>query len=106
VAVFERVIRRMEEELRRDPGSAVANYWLPVAARGAGDVERAWDAAVAGWVRSTLTPESSETLRTDLDRLVTTALIPERVKIRPVREQPELLTTLRSEWDLVKSQWK
>ena len=77
-----------------------------MAARGAGDVERAWDAAVAGWVRSTLNPASSETLRTDLDRLVTTALIPERVKTRPVREQPELLASLRSEWDLVKQQWK
>ena len=38
---------RMEEELRRDPGSAPANYWLAVAARAAGDLDAAWDAAVA-----------------------------------------------------------
>jgi hypothetical protein len=105
-AVYERIIRRMEDELRRDPGCAAANYWLAVGARGAGDMERAWDAAVAGWVRSTLKPESSPDLRTDLDRLVTTALIPERVRTRPAREQPELLASLRSEWDLVKQQWK
>jgi hypothetical protein len=104
--VFERITRRMEEELRRDPGSAIANYWLAVAARGAGDLERAWDAAVAGWVRSTLKPESSPALRTDLDRLVMQALIPERVRTRPAREQPELLASLRSEWDLLKQQWK
>jgi hypothetical protein len=96
----------MEDELRRDPGDATANYWLAVASRGAGDLERAWDAAVAGWVRSTLKPESSPALRTDLDRLVTQALIPERVRTRPAREQPELLASLRSEWDLLKQQWK
>jgi hypothetical protein len=104
--VFERMARRMEDELRRDPGNATANYWLAVAARGSGDLEGAWDAAVAGWVRSTLKPESSPALRTDLDRLVTQALIPERVRTRPAREQPELLASLRSEWDLLKQQWK
>jgi hypothetical protein len=104
--VFDRIGARMEEELRQDPASAVANYWLAVSARGAGDVERAWDAAVAGWVRSTLKPDSSATLRADLDRLVTQALIPERVRSRPTREQPESLNALRAEWELVKEQWK
>ena len=104
--VFERIGERMETELRADPANTVANYWLAVAARGIGDVERAWDAAVAGWVRSTLKPESAETLRTDLDRLVTQALIPERAQARPGREQPESLAALRAEWDLVKQQWK
>src|SRR4051812_86812 len=41
-AVYERIGPRMEEELRRDPSSRVANYWLAAAARGAGDVDRAW----------------------------------------------------------------
>jgi hypothetical protein len=104
--IYERIAQKMEEELRRDPGNAVANYWLAVAARGQGDVDGAWDAAVAAWVRSTLSPESSEALRTDLDRLVTQALIPERARVRPAREQPELVATLRAEWDLVKQQWK
>jgi hypothetical protein len=104
--VFERVGERMEMELREDPANAVANYWLAVAARGLGDVDRAWDAAVAAWVRSTLKPESAESLRTDLDRLVTQALIPERARARAGREQPESLAALRAEWDLFKQQWK
>lgn len=106
VPVFERIGRRMEEELRREPANAVANYWLAVAARGMGDADRAWDLAVAAWVRSALTPESSAALRTDLDRLVSQALIPERVRNRPTREQPDALVALSAEWDLVKSQWK
>jgi hypothetical protein len=104
--VFERIGERMEGELRQDPANAVANYWLAVAARGEGDVDRAWDAAVAGWVRSTLQPESSDALRTDLDRLVVQALIPERVRAQPAREQADLQASLRAEWDLVKQQWK
>lgn len=104
--VNDRVMARMEEELRGDPGNAPANYWLAVAARGAGDLDRAWSAAVAGWVRSTLRPESTPTLRADLDRLVTEILIPERARTWPSREQPEALTTLRAEWESIKSQWR
>ena len=104
--VFERIADVMEAELRQDPANTVANYWLAVAARGVGDVDRAWNAAIAAWVRSTLKPEAAETLRTDLDRLVTQALIPERARARPAREQPESLAALRAEWDLVKQQWK
>ena len=104
--VFERVIARMEEELRSDPGSAPANYWLAAAARGAGDVDRAWDAAVAGWVRAGLTPHGAGKLREDLDRLVTQALIVERARARPAPEQQDAMTGLRGEWELVKSQWK
>jgi hypothetical protein len=104
--VFDRIARRMDAELHREPANAVANYWLAASARGAGDVEGAWDAAVAAWVRSALDPDSAEALRADLDRLVTQALIPERVRTRPTREQPESLAALRAEWDLVKQQWK
>ena len=105
-AIFSRMADRMEEELRADPASAVANYWLAVAARGQGDLDRAWDAAIAGWVRSTLTPESTTALRADLDRLVAQALIPERARTRPVREQQEATTAFRAEWEQVKEHWK
>lgn len=105
-AVFERIADRMEEELRRDPGSAPANYWLAAAARGMGDIDRAWDAAVAAWVRSRLSPGSADMLRTDVDRLVTQALIAERARVRPAREQADAAKTLAAEWDLVKQQWK
>lgn len=104
--VYDRIIDRMGAEVRRDPGNAAANYWLAVAARGAGDLDRAWDAAVAAWVRAGLSPATSDSLRTDIDRLVTQALVPERARARPAREQPDALTALRAEWDLVKQQWK
>jgi len=103
---FDRITSRMEEELRRDPGCAPANYWLAVSARGSGDVDRAWNAAVAGWVRAFLVPETTASLRADLDRLVTQALIPERVLARPLSEQPDAQALLSAEWDLVKEQWK
>ena len=104
--VFERIGARMEEELRQDPGSSVANYWLAVAARGAGDVDAAWSASVAAWVRSTLSPETTEQLRADLDRLVMQALIPERSRVLVARDPQEAVSALRAEWELVKQQWK
>jgi hypothetical protein len=99
--VFERIVSRMEDELRTDPGSAPASYWLAVATRGAGDLERSWDAAVAGWVRASLDRETATSVRADLDRLVTQALIPERARQRPAGAAE----ALRGEWDLVKTQW-
>ena len=103
--LLERVIDRMDEELRQDPGSAAANYWLAVAARGTGDVERAWHAAVAGWIRARLSPVTAAALRADLDRLVTDALILERARTRPASEQEDAEAALRVEWETVKSQW-
>jgi hypothetical protein len=104
--LYERIASRMEEELRLDPGNAAGNYWLAAAARGAGDVDRAWDAAIAAWVRASLAPVTASLLRADLDRLVTEALIPDRVRSKPVREQQDATTLMRAEWDLVKQQWK
>lgn len=105
-ALFSRIMARMEEELRASPGSAVANYWLAVSVRGTGDLDRAWDAAVAGWVRSTLAPATTDILRADLDRFVTEGLIPERVRTRPAREQEDAAAALRAQWDAVKQDWK
>ena len=99
------IAARMEEELHRDPGSAPANYWRAVAARGAGDLDAAWDAAVAAWVRAAFGPAPSE-LRSDIDRLVTEALIPERARARPAREQADVADLLRNQWNLIKEQWK
>jgi len=103
-ALFLEIAERMEQELAVEPGSAVANYWLVAAARGQGDVDRAWDAAIAAWVSAALAPETSKTLRADLDRLVNEALIPERARTRPAREDPAV--ALRVEWERVKEEWK
>jgi hypothetical protein len=104
-ALLAHVTERMEIEVRIDPGSQPANYWLAVSARGAGDLDRAWHAAVAGWIRASLRPDSAKALRSDLDRLVTQALILERARARPPREQSDALTALRAEWDAIKNQW-
>jgi hypothetical protein len=90
----------MEDELRRDPGSAPANYWLAVAARASGDLDTAWDAAVAAWLRATLSAAPTQ-LRADIDRLMMEVLIPERARVR--RETAE---ALRSQWNLIKEDWK
>jgi hypothetical protein len=102
--VFQRIAARMEEELNQDPGNAPANYWLAVAARGSGDAERAWNLAVAAWIRAALAPATSQGLRADLDRLVTEAIIPERA--RTIRDVPDAPAALRTEWDLVKERWR
>jgi hypothetical protein len=104
--VYERILARMEEELRLDPFNPIANYWLAVAARGIGEPDRAWNAAIAAWVRSSVAPERSDSLREDLDRLVTQALVPERARLRPAHEQQEALTMLQAEWEMLKAQWK
>jgi hypothetical protein len=104
--VFERIASRMNEEIQRDPGSPVANYWLAVSARGAGDIDGAWNFAVAAWVRSTLSPDTTERLRDDLDRLVTQALIAERSRTLASREPQDAVAALKTEWELVKQQWK
>jgi hypothetical protein len=103
--LLEPVIARMEDELRDDPGNATANYWLAVAARGAGDTDRAWNAAIAAWVRAALQPSSMATLRSNIDRFATTVLIPERARTRPVREQQTALSELQAEWEQIKQQW-
>jgi hypothetical protein len=100
--VYERILRRMEEEVQIDAGNPTANYWLAVAARGSGDLDRAWHAAVAAWVRASFAPDRAARLREDLDQLVTQALISDRVRARPGREQPDALASLRAEWELVK----
>ena len=105
-SVYERIAERMERELREDPGNATANYWLTVAARGAGDLDRAWSAAIAAWVRSTLDRDQTDKLRADIDRLVSQALIPERARTRQTRDAQEAVDVLRAEWELVKQHWK
>lgn len=104
--VYQRIAERMDAELREDPASGVANYWQVVAARGVGDLDRAWSAAIAGWVRSTLNPMTQGQLRGDLDRVMEQALIPERARSSPSREGLDPVEMLRAEWALVKQNWK
>ncbi len=106
LALLEGVRARMEEELRQDPGSPAANYWLAAAARSAGDLERAWDAAVAAWVRAPLRAETAAVLRSDIDRFVTEVLVPERARAQGEQETTEAAAALLSDWNALKDQWQ
>ena len=99
------ITNRMADELHRDPGNAAANYWLAVAERSAGDLDAAWDAAVAAWVRAMLSP-GTEQLRSDIDRLVVQAVIPERARAHRARDQVDPTDTMRAQWEALKQQWK
>jgi len=102
--LYVRILVRMEQEGPRTPRSAVVPYWLAAAARGSGDLDRAWDAAIAGWIRATLAPDGGQALRADLDRLVSEAIIPERARrLAPADEDvPHFESDMRAEWDLTK----
>jgi hypothetical protein len=98
--VYQRVRDRMAVELAANPSSATAPYWAAAAARAQGDLQAAWDAAQAGWVRAPLTPDHGVALRNDLDQLVQKAIVPERA--RTLARPPE---TIRAEWEQFKEQW-
>jgi hypothetical protein len=99
-ALYQTVLTRMKEELGRRPASAIASYWAVAAARGQGDLQSAWDAAKAAWVRAPLAPDHGAELRGDIDRLVQRAIIPERA--RAVGQPTE---ALREEWEAFKEKW-
>jgi len=98
--VYQKMRGRLEEELALHPGSGAAAYWLAAAARAQGDLQAAWDAAMAGWVRAPLSPDRGAQLRGDLDRLVTSAIVPERAKV--LAQPPD---TIRSDWERFKERW-
>src|SRR6185295_6357192 len=98
--LYQRIRTRMEEEIATHPGSGTAAYWLSAAARAQGDLQAAWDAAQAGWVRASLISDHGAALRADLDRLVVQAIVPDRAKI--TAQPPD---TLRAEWERFKERW-
>lgn len=99
-AVYLKIRDRMRTELGRNPGSAVASYWLSAAASRQGDHQAAWDAALAAWVRTPLSPDGGILLRTDLDKLVQRMIIPQRA--RAMAQAPE---SLLADWDDFKVRW-
>jgi hypothetical protein len=100
-----RIVSRMEEELHADAGATVASYWLAAAARGAGDIERAWDAAIAGWVRVSQLGPRGAAARGELDALVTQAIIPERARLLSPTSPDAAAASMRSQWEALKRAW-
>jgi hypothetical protein len=105
-SLHRRILERMEAELRTNPSSAAAAYWVPASARSLGDVERAWHTATAGYLRARLAPEAAASLRTDLDQLVTTAIIPERARVLAGTGDPKpAVDQMVAEWEQIKTLW-
>jgi hypothetical protein len=101
LAAYQRIRTRMEDELTRVGESGTAAYWLAAAARGQGDLQGAWDAAQAGWVRAPLSAGRAEAVRADLDQLVVRGIVPDRAR---ALAQP--VDALRLQWEQFKERWK
>ncbi len=85
---YRRINERMQAELAQDPGSTPANYWAVASVRGLRDVDAAWNAAMAAWVRSGLAPDRGAAVRSDLDRMVIDGIIPDRVARLELKDRP------------------
>ncbi len=103
--IYTRIIGRMAAELALDEGSAAASYWLAAAARGSGDLERAWQASMAGWVRAGLAHDRGAELRADLERLVIQGIIPERVALLQTTDTRQAAGGMLNEWNAFKADW-
>jgi hypothetical protein len=107
--LYQRILERMEEEVAENPGSTAAGYWLAAAARASGDLDRAWHAALAGWLRATLADDQGAALRADLDRLVAHAIVPERAARLSARNEArdlkEAQAAMLEEWTAFKNAW-
>ena len=103
--VYARIAERMQAELTRDPGSIPAGYWVVAAARASGDLDGAWNAATAGWIRAVLGRDGGVILRGDLDRLVVQAIIPERAARLSPKDSSVAVAGLLGEWEAFKAGW-
>ncbi len=79
-AVYQQIRERMRAELGAQSRQRVGVLLAGGGRRGQGDLQAAWDAAQAGWVRAPLATDQRRALRGDLDRLVQRAIVPERAK--------------------------
>jgi hypothetical protein len=104
-ALYRTIRDRARSELGRSPGSAAATYWLVVSLRYLGDLTKAWDSAVAGWVRAPFGEDRGQALRADLDQLVQQAIIPERVRVAAAADRDRVETSLKTAWETVKKDW-
>jgi hypothetical protein len=106
---YRELLNMMELELERDPMSRSATFWISVASRGVGDLSRAWNTAVAGWIRARGLA-GGEKLRTDIERFVLQTVIPERAQMRTgqrldAKTTAAEITALTEEWRTVIRRW-
>jgi hypothetical protein len=109
VEKYRELLKVMELELERDLFSRPASYWMVAAARGAGDLNRAWNAGVAGWVRAAGIARGKE-LRSSIEQLMLQTIIPERAQLRTGQRLDSRPTTteiadLTEEWRAIVRRW-
>lgn len=106
-AIYDRLVAQMEQELRRDASAGSASYWLAAGLRLRGELDRAWDAALAGWVRALMTPDRGAALRPDLESLIRDALIPDRARRATAagEDTDQALASMFEEWEAFKKRW-
>ena len=108
-AAYERLRNAATLEVQRDPLSGPATYWLIVGLRGAGNLDEAWGAALAGWIRFGGQP-GAEKLRADLDRFVVQTLIPERAQAKTgqrldTKAAVSEIVVMNEEWRNLTTRW-
>jgi hypothetical protein len=100
--IYARVLQRMDAVLLTNPESGTAIYWLAAAAAGADDVDRAWHAAIAGWIRAPLGGGQRDSIRADLERLVQQVIIPRRARAAPAGDAKQATAAMLAEWDAIR----
>lgn len=106
---YRELLTMMELELERDPLSRSATFWISVASRGVGDLNRAWNTAVAGWIRAGGLA-GGEQVRSEIERFVLQTIIPERAQMRSGQRLDSKTTAteiaaLTDEWRNVLRRW-
>jgi tetratricopeptide (TPR) repeat protein len=90
---YNRLLMTLRTALQLDPPSRAGTYWLVVASRGVGDLDGAWNAAIAGWIRAG-SMQGGDQLREDLEQYMMQTVIPERARARTGQRQGTRVTTL------------
>ncbi len=105
-AKYWRMLARLEQEAVRGPASPAVVYWMAAAARGLGDLDRAWSLAIAAWIQAPMIAGArAPELRADLDNLMG-ALIAERAHHSAADADVEALELeLAGEWKAIKARW-
>jgi len=104
--LYLRILSRADEELGRNDRSLVATYWLAAAAFGLDDLDRAWAAAEAGWIRAGSSGHAGSDVRADLDRLMLSAVIPARARhLAPTGDARPAVALLQEQWEQMKQRY-
>jgi hypothetical protein len=107
MAKYWRMLTRLETEAARGPNSPAVAYWMAAAARGVDDPDRAWSLAIAAWIQAPMIAGArAAALRTDIDRLMDVAIIPERANRSAADADIEALKlAYAAEWKAIKAKW-